>query len=313
VLECGICFEAVHETTVLPCSCKIDYCTLCWNKALARSFTSCGQARCPSCRGLVRVDFDAEANRLVFSKESEDMTYDHEVSVRRGLRGMAVDFENLGSPEQIEAHRAKAHRALQDSRHISNLRSETIERLAQQAMPAQVRILERFGEANSSLAELMNCPQSELCKWSAAALKESIISFGGDPSNCLEKSELVDRLLETASLKNILARWVSTCCAAPSCVCGSSLVRENGADRFRRQLGPGLSEADFADRMAAMNESSVICDLCDSHVDLLGSAFVWTCENGDATILHATAYDICNDCFMKNTCHQDAEPSSATR
>lgn len=301
-LECAICFEPINESTVLPCSCKLDYCVLCWNKALARSFIACGQARCPSCRGFVRVDFDADANRLVFSAEAQDMTFDHQVS---GLR-------ELGEGQRRSA---EALAASQSHDRINELRTETIERLAQQAMPAQIRILEQFGTANPALMDMVQDPQKELRNLSVADLKEFITGFGSDPSSCLEKSDLIECLQKAATVENILARWASTTLPSPKCVCGWSLLRVTGVQRFRRQLGDRISDADFArlvEQVRVVDRSSIICDLCDEHVKLDTAAMLWTCENGDDTILHATAYDICNDCFVRHSCGRRADSSSAS-
>ena len=39
------------------------------------------------------------------------------------------------------------------------------------------------------------------------------------------------------------------------------------------------------------------CDLCDDQ--LSPHAFVYTCDNGDHTILHPTTYDVCEECFVR--------------
>mmetsp|Transcript_45289 Transcript_45289/g.144319 ORF Transcript_45289/g.144319 Transcript_45289/m.144319 type:complete len:235 (+) Transcript_45289:41-745(+) len=72
VRSCAICYEAVGEGIDLPCSCKVDYCLQCWDKALAKSFNACAKARCPTCRTPIRVDFDGQAGRLAFSAEGDD-------------------------------------------------------------------------------------------------------------------------------------------------------------------------------------------------------------------------------------------------
>ena len=57
--DCAICFDPVHaeDRLPLPCRCQLTYCLLCWDRALAAAFNDNGQARCPSCRRPVRVDF----------------------------------------------------------------------------------------------------------------------------------------------------------------------------------------------------------------------------------------------------------------
>lgn len=75
-LECTICFEPVGERLELPCACKVTYCTGCWDRSLAQSVRLCHQPRCPTCRCPVRVDFDAESRRMVFSREQEEIPED---------------------------------------------------------------------------------------------------------------------------------------------------------------------------------------------------------------------------------------------
>jgi len=75
-LECAICFESIETSTSLPCACKVDYCMRCWDRALAQSFQSCGKARCPTCRGHIRVELDADKTPcgLVFSREEDEVS-----------------------------------------------------------------------------------------------------------------------------------------------------------------------------------------------------------------------------------------------
>jgi hypothetical protein len=70
---CAICFES-SSFQELPCACKLHYCQHCWSRALAASISSCGKAQCPSCRVALRVDYNAEAQRLRFSKEAQSPT-----------------------------------------------------------------------------------------------------------------------------------------------------------------------------------------------------------------------------------------------
>ena len=39
---------------------------------------------------------------------------------------------------------------------------------------------------------------------------------------------------------------------------------------------------------------------------------IWTCENGETTILHATAYDVCERCFVRNVCGIDLPQPTPT-
>eukprot|EP00913_Durusdinium_trenchii_P033111 g31001.t1 len=55
----------------LPCSCKVPYCQRCWDRTLATSLSNVGLPRCPSCREVIRVDYDASEGRLVFSRVAD--------------------------------------------------------------------------------------------------------------------------------------------------------------------------------------------------------------------------------------------------
>lgn len=69
--ECIICFEALESRggpVQLPCSCRVVYCHLCWDRALAASMSATGQALCPSCRCPMYVDFDPQKGHLCFSR-----------------------------------------------------------------------------------------------------------------------------------------------------------------------------------------------------------------------------------------------------
>jgi len=273
-LECAICFESVAESTVLPCSCKIDYCGLCWNKALASSFNTCGFARCPSCRGPVRVSFNADANRLVFSRETESVDVDEE--------------DNWTRTSQL-AERAE----------------RTIERIAREAMPAQIRILKEFGMAHSLLGDVIHYTKDEACKMPPSELKGYIAKGGGDSSGCLEKSDLVECLLKAVEKEAFVSMVAVAKLPPPTCVCGSSLVWLDGKSRLRRQIPvEQVPDAAFDDLYASTLRSGIgnvmICDLCDGPIAV--NASVWTCENGSGTILHATSYDICPACFSKHSC-----------
>lgn len=70
---CAICFER-RPFVNLPCSCKVNYCASCWDRALAVSVTTRGKAQCPSCRSGFHVDFNQDAACLVFSKAEKGMT-----------------------------------------------------------------------------------------------------------------------------------------------------------------------------------------------------------------------------------------------
>mmetsp|Transcript_89253 Transcript_89253/g.266225 ORF Transcript_89253/g.266225 Transcript_89253/m.266225 type:complete len:332 (-) Transcript_89253:118-1113(-) len=67
---CAICFEQ-RPFISLPCACQVNYCAVCWDRALASSVTVRGRAQCPSCRTAFRIDFDPEMGGLVFMKDMD--------------------------------------------------------------------------------------------------------------------------------------------------------------------------------------------------------------------------------------------------
>lgn len=270
--ECAICFDAVTDVFALPCDCNVFYCMRCWDRALAQSFNSVGQARCPTCRLSVRVDFDAEANRLVFSREPDTP------------RGASMDDES-GTLTQV---------------------GDAIERLVEQARPAQIRILKQYGEQHPILQELAKDPEPKLRKMSIADLKRFISDLNADATGCVEKDELVRCIGEAVDDSKVASYWAGREEIAPHCVCGSSLSRVTGkkrASEYLRKHFPTVPENMREAYMSRMPSSSIICDLCDETIDW--NTAVWTCTNGDSTILHATAYDVCDDCFICHTCGDD--------
>lgn len=71
ISACAICFEE-KPPVKLPCSCRIAYCSSCWDRALASSVSLKGRATCPTCRMHLRIDYDPESRGLVFSKEEDN-------------------------------------------------------------------------------------------------------------------------------------------------------------------------------------------------------------------------------------------------
>lgn len=302
-LECVICCEPMQESTALPCNCKIDYCGKCWDRSLAQSFNSSGQARCPTCRAHVRVDFDAEKGCLVFSRGTEDLPVNQ--------AGYSDSTTPAGLPGLLQ-RRALLEETLEESR------TNAVNRLAQQALPAQVRILQQYGAERPMLKKLASSPADALQEMdlSASELIRHIVAGGGNVDDCSEEKEpLMKHLIETSGALALAAYWAGTeVVANPQCVCGSSLERVSGKERLSRYLEKSCPRgtASFQQRfqtMARRGSSGVICDLCDEQVPLARS--LWTCRNGGSTILHATAYDICDVCFVSNSCSlQSATPDT---
>jgi len=283
-LICAICFEEAEQTTELPCTCNVTFCSQCWDRALAQSFNSSGQAKCPTCRGPVCVDFDPDRVCLVFSRA----TPPSQLTSSGGLHDVDPRMSREAS------------------------KTEAVQKLRQQALPAQVRLLQNHGMCHPSLKEMVRTPEVQLWRMSVAELKHHIASAGSSSEGCLEKHDLVRRLLQEATAKQVMGRVLGEQLASvseelPACVCGSSLVRVSGAERAMRCCDkmPLLSgvprgtphyQAVF-DRFS-MQSSICFCDLCGNSVPIANA--VWTCKNGDTTILHATSYDVCDECFMRH-------------
>lgn len=143
-------------------------------------------------------------------------------------------------------------------------------RLVEQAQPAQIRLLRDYGLAH---------PLSEQ---------------------------------HTAPLQ-LVASCAQACAAGnrpwPRCVCGSQLERVDGRERMRQVLRrqfPMLPEGlpDFERLLANAYQDACAfrcmaeCDLCGTRVP--PEQCVWTCSNGDSTILHTNAYDVCDSCFARH-------------
>jgi len=309
-MECTICMESIDEETLLPCQCKLHYCQSCWDKALANSFSQCGQARCPSCRSLVRVDFDPETNRMVFSKETMDMTRASQDELIRQVRQeylqMVQETQSEPSNETFQRF-VENHEAYQKMKELEKSRTDIISRLRHQAMPALQKGFQIYGEANPSLQEVHANASEALAKSSISDLKE-LMKVAKVDTEGLEKSELIGRLVERTDKESLVGLWASEKCPAPKCVCHSTLQRVGGVERFRQSLGEqaqGLTDDEVHNillQQQLRGMSHVICDICEGNVHLAQDSFVWTCENRNSTILHATSYDICDHCFLQWTC-----------
>jgi len=275
---CAICFEEASQTTQLPCNCNVVYCVQCWDRSLAQSFNASGQARCPTCRTTVCVDFDPERVCLVFSRAPP--------------------------PSTTSSHDSDPFRETSKTRDVQKLR--------QQALPAQVRLLQNHGIRHSSLKEMVLAPEVHLLRMSESELKYRCALVWASTEDCLEKEDLIRRLLEEATRKQEMGRVLGEQLASlteelPACVCGSSLVRVSGAERTMRCCDkmPQLSGIPRSSNIYqtvferfTTQTSICFCDLCGSSVPTANA--VWTCKNGDTTILHATSYDVCDECFMRH-------------
>merc|ERR1711879_897068 len=177
----------------------------------------------------------------------------------------------------------------------------------------QINIFQQYGEANPSLLDVHRDATKTLAKTSVAELKGLMKVANINAVGCLEKSELVSRLVERTNMDSLCALWASRKCPAPKCVCSSSLQRVDGVERFRHCLGNeanALSDEELQFHLLHLQlqgEKVVFCDICDENVPLSKDSCVWTCENRCSTILHALSYDICDKCFVQRTCTAAAE------
>lgn len=288
--ECAICFESLYQEIALPCSCKVSYCARCWDRSLAQSLNSCGQARCPTCRAIVHVDFDTDRACLVFSRELDPFVFEL----------------STAGPE--------------DFKRVLEGRAHAIGTLREKARPAQIRLLEQHGLAHPEFHDIVDRFDIHLFGLSIAELSTSILSLGGAIVDCSEKTDLVKRLQDIVNsgdqqaiaehgresrLAHVLgSAFVTASREAPKCVCGSFLKRVSGRERAcmcLRGLSPGSPGFEEAFNRVTMGDSSgCFCDLCTENVPL--SSYVWTCENENSTVLHATSYDVCDGCFLRFTC-----------
>lgn len=324
-VECTICMESVSESMALPCQCKLDYCLPCWDKALANSFSQCGQARCPSCRSLVRVDFDSAKQCLVFSSEALDMTFTAQNELRHTMLQAyahyvqsfsSEDPQSGAAPERLEDF-VQHHPAMPEFEHISKMRNETITRLRHQAMPALKAVLQRYGENNIILRTLRDKPRETLETATVDELKGFLEACRLCLDDCLEKSEMVERLIEKASMPDLISLWAQVKCQPLKCVCGSLFQQVSAVERFRRSPnGERITNSSDEDvqshleHLQARNDTIIICDICEEAVPIVNA--VWTCNNRTSTILHATSYDVCNGCFVHQVCGEEPVASEPT-
>lgn len=311
--SCAICWEPVEEGVVLPCACAASYCNRCWDRSLAHSLNACGSARCPTCRCPVRVDFEAATGRMIFSRdvgdgdEEEDMeimeaddrqdasggsssTEEPEAEDQAASRDTTVAVQpgdHLGNqepsarqgptaaPERPPRARAqRVQRAARSSRRGGPWDAPAMDRLVQQARPAQQRLLRSYGAAHPELRE---------AAVAAAAARSSAVEAQGE-----------------RRLEELCAAAASR--APPPCVCGGCLGRVTYRERLVRCLRMrmpsvhlGMPEFDrFVDELIARGEPCYFCDVCG---ESKAAGAVWTCENGNNTVLHANAYDVCEKCF----------------
>lgn len=235
------------------------------------------------------VNFDADKGCLVFSSQSQK--------------------------DEDDTQRSK--KAKQSRK---EMRKQFLDRLYEQARPAQAQTLKQFGESenNGKLKALVEAPTEWLQARPVSELKEHVAAMGGDTRDCLEKADLVRCLQDIAgSTHALVSQFAAASQSVPKCVCGSSLQRLTGADRAIRALerhcpgiAPGSAQFQMVfNSLTANGDAGIVCDLCDTHCAL--KDMVWTCENGNDTILHANAYDVCDLCFVRHVGGMDLPLASS--
>lgn len=257
--------DPVAERITLPCSCRIAYCSSCWDRALARSFQDAGRARCPTCRSAVRIDFDSCSGRVNFTREARADEADRGTVISRLVLQV--------KPAQI--------RALQqfgsvnpELRHIAEGR---FDRVGEAASPQLLRRTQELGWGGGTkgsarailrlLSEKHNLSGAELASLWASGLSSGPSCVCGG------------RLLHVSGMDRAL---FSLKHGAPHLPPGS----EQYAACLRRITDEGKT-------------CGANCDICGA-ISLPLREWIWTCESREETILHPAAYDICEGCFMRH-------------
>lgn len=341
---CAICLEDVETGITLPCNCKVPYCGPCWDRSLASGLHACGLARCPTCRCVIRADFDSTTGKVVFSAAPEDSESDDDdmgiedsipaevlaalaaetraagaasASAIAGAATMATTT-SLGSmgegpppqplpASQIEAATASAPptaaAASQAQPSIQRRRSSQglgpirmIERLVEQARPAQIRLLRQVGDADPGLRSAAAGAVKARETLALSAVAEW--SSGGEA----RRRELRGEQVRVEGLLNSVSGRAAEAPKQPACVCGNQLAHVSYRERVRRymrmrlpSLAAGSSELDRqVDAHLERGEACYYCDICG---ESRAEGGVWTCESGNSTVLHANAYDVCEFCF----------------
>lgn len=190
--KCAICFDEIDLAAVLPCKCNVMYCTRCWDRALAQSLQFAHQARCPTCRCPVHVDFDADKGHLVFSNAHDD------------------DPE----PDPEELANRLSHQT----------RSTQIRILQEYGESEDSGRLKSLVETPTEWLQATSIPDLTDC----VSFIESDIDYGCARQN-LDKADLIqyatDALASRFAKNALVSRFATLSKVAPKCICGSCLQR----------------------------------------------------------------------------------------
>lgn len=189
--DCVICFEALESrggAIPLPCDCRVPYCAECWDRALAASISACGRALCPSCRGAMRVDYDASLGHLTFSRLSaSESSNASENDWRRRLYEQA-------KPKQIQLLQrfgAQRPRSTQSGVADGTSRTSAVEENAQ-AEPDPPEVLAHVAAAGVALQ-----PARCVCGCSLAevSVRDRVLTFVQEESPFTPPRSVVKRLM----------------------------------------------------------------------------------------------------------------------
>lgn len=220
--ECSICFEelsSVGGAVPLPCDCRVDYCSGCWDRALATSQAIQGAACCPTCRTPMRVEYDISLRKMRFLRASEAAP-----PASPGAASSSSSSSSPGPPEDEVAD------------------EDWTRQVYKQARPRQLELLRLYSAADPKARD--------------------------DP-------------------------W---------CCCGSHLrfvTLDERVVQMVREL-PIMPEGLLEFLRAMREKPPITCDVCEQNVPSTDEG-VWSCENGQRTMLHTAAYDVCMACFSKHT------------
>jgi hypothetical protein len=191
---------------------------------------------------------------------------------------------------------------------LTEIRTQATKKLREQARPAQIKIFQRYGAKQQTLQEITCSPVTYLQGMPVSEVRRLLQASGCcKNAHSIPKDELLAHgMLLPMAVCDFAA--TNNSIEAPRCVCGSVLEWVSGDERVIRcceKIAPGIAQdaeqmQRLRERLTGSQESICFCDLCGSSLPL--ASHVWTCENGDSTILHATSYDVCAECFLNFAC-----------
>jgi hypothetical protein len=170
--------------------------------------------------------------------------------------------------------------SVEDARH-----DDWQQRLYQQAKPTQIHLLRQYGGRapvgqGRPVRPWGPWPRTTNADESESQAAEHSSRSSSPPSSSASSSDINEE-------EQIMM---------PRCICGSSLRHISVPDRVRAFVNEDVATPappSMVERLLA--SPPIFCDICDRRLG--PSNWVWTCENGRRTVLHAAAYDVCEACF----------------